>query len=152
LYRYFALSFSAPTASDLVQECLIRVVSKYESGGYDSARGSLRALAFGIAHYVRLEALRARHAEVELAGWEGEAPSGEEAYARAEERARLRRAITDLSEGERQVVSLYLDRDLKLEEIARILSIPLGTVKSHLHRAKENLRKVLNETEGAKNG
>jgi DNA-directed RNA polymerase specialized sigma24 family protein len=63
LYRYFCAQFAGVEASDLVQDTLIRLLRKVDQGEYDPARGSLRMYAFGIAHYVRLEAVKSRREE-----------------------------------------------------------------------------------------
>ncbi|WP_223870027.1 sigma factor-like helix-turn-helix DNA-binding protein [Paenibacillus sabuli] len=39
----------------------------------------------------------------------------------------------------REVLTLHLRHDLRVEEIASLLRIPAGTVKSRLHRARQNL-------------
>lgn len=66
------------------------------------------------------------------------APEPEEAG-----RARLREAVSGLPEGQREVLMLRFADDLSLDEIARALSIPLGTVKSRLHNALSSLRSRL---------
>ncbi len=58
LYRFFLVSFPAHLASDLVQETLIRLVQKHRNGDFDSSKGAIKSYAFGIARYVRLEALK----------------------------------------------------------------------------------------------
>jgi RNA polymerase sigma-70 factor (ECF subfamily) len=55
----------------------------------------------------------------------------------------LERALTQLEESQRQVVALRFYADLSLEEIAEVTGIPLGTVKSRLHRALAKLRERL---------
>lgn len=55
----------------------------------------------------------------------------------------LRDALTVLSPIQRQMVALAFYRDLSHQEIADQTGLPLGTVKSHLKRAQEHLRKTL---------
>ena len=62
---------------------------------------------------------------------------------RNDEAQRLRAAIDDLPEKYRTVVTLYHLQGKQYEEIASVLNLPLGTVKTHLFRAKEQLRKAL---------
>ena len=70
--------------------------------------------------------------------------AGPEALAeRNDEALRLRAAIDALPEKYRTVVTLYHLQGKQYEEIATVLNLPLGTVKTHLFRAKEQLRKAL---------
>lgn len=52
----------------------------------------------------------------------------------------IQRAISDLPAEQRQVVTLRFYQDLPLEMIASTLQLPLGTVKSRLHRGLARLR------------
>jgi len=70
--------------------------------------------------------------------------------ATAEEQERLQsllQAIDALPSRHRVVVVLYYLEGLSLGEIAYVLGIPEGTVKSRLHYARESLRKVILERE-----
>lgn len=62
---------------------------------------------------------------------------------RHDEARRLRAAIDALPEKYRAVITLYHLQGKQYEEIATVLNLPLGTVKTHLFRAKEQLRKAL---------
>jgi RNA polymerase sigma-70 factor (ECF subfamily) len=55
-------------------------------------------------------------------------------------RRNVRKAINDLSIDQRVVVVLYYLNALNLQDIAEILDLPIGTVKSRLFYARENLR------------
>jgi RNA polymerase sigma-70 factor (ECF subfamily) len=56
---------------------------------------------------------------------------------------RLRAAVTELREKERMIVILRYQEEMELHEIAELLSMPLNTVKSTLHRSLETLRGML---------
>jgi len=60
------------------------------------------------------------------------------------EAEQLHQAILKLPVQQRVVVVMYYINDLSLQEIAEILEIPIGTVKSRLHYGRQSLRKVLN--------
>ena len=62
---------------------------------------------------------------------------------RAEERRQVQRAVYDLPEKYRVVVLLYYMEELPLAQIASVLHIPSGTVKSRLHQARKLLRQQL---------
>ena len=72
------------------------------------------------------------------AGPEQQAIAGDEAR-------RLRAAIAQLPEKYRSVITLYHLQGSQYDEIAQVLEIPIGTVKTHLFRAKEQLRRMLNQ-------
>jgi len=70
--------------------------------------------------------------------------------ATAEERERrqnLQQAIDALPPGHRIVVVLYYLEGLSLKEIAYVMDIPEGTVKSRLYYARKSLRKIILERE-----
>jgi RNA polymerase sigma-70 factor, ECF subfamily len=65
------------------------------------------------------------------------------ALQKSEEERRIQKALNQLSP-EHKVVLVYKDiDDLKYEEIADILGVPVGTVRSRLHRARLELRELL---------
>jgi len=61
----------------------------------------------------------------------------------AEDAAQLRAAVEALPEKYRVVITLFHLQGKQYEEIAAVLGLPLGTVKTHLFRAKELLRAAL---------
>ncbi len=100
---------------------------------------------FAIAYHACCDRLnrRKRYSNEELperadasAGPEHQAIAGDDAR-------RLRAAIDALPEKYRTVITLYHLQGKQYEEIARVLELPMGTVKTHLFRAKEHLRKLL---------
>ncbi len=71
------------------------------------------------------------------------AASPDESLARDEEQRRLLAAVAGLPQLQREVVVLRLSTDLKFEEIAELLRIPLGTALSRMNAALRRLRKQL---------
>ena len=71
----------------------------------------------------------------------GAAPDDE--ARRAEERARITRALAALPEHHRTIIMLSDLEGLSYREIAEVLGIPMGTVMSRLHHARKRLRDVL---------
>lgn len=72
-------------------------------------------------------------------------PGPAEQTEREDEAERLRRTIDALPDKYRAVITLYHLQGKQYDEIATILGVPMGTVKTHLFRAKELLRRRLNE-------
>jgi RNA polymerase sigma-70 factor (ECF subfamily) len=100
---------------------------------------------FSIAYHACCDRLARgkRQSRAELPETADPAP-GPEAVAELNDRSRaLRAAIEALPEKYRTVITLYHLQGKQYEEIARVLELPMGTVKTHLFRAKELLRKAL---------
>ncbi len=72
-----------------------------------------------------------------------DAPADTSAFRRVADRDELERGFRRLTVDQRAVIVLRYWRDLRQEEIAETLEIPLGTVKSRLHHATAALRAAL---------
>ena len=57
----------------------------------------------------------------------------------------LAQCIERLPEAQRQVITLFYLQEKRVDEVARMLDLPEGTVKSHLHRARLALAAMLKE-------
>ena len=68
-----------------------------------------------------------------------------------EEQMDLQNAIQKLTEKQRSVVMLFYYNDFSVEEIAQILKIPIGTVKSRLNKARNYLYEILSKEGRGKN-
>jgi len=60
----------------------------------------------------------------------------------------IENALLKLSKKDREIIVLYYMEGFSYKEISALLRIPIGTVKSRLNRAKENLRKILGDRNG----
>ena len=67
-------------------------------------------------------------------------------FADFELRDRLEKAIAQLPEQYRFLIAAHHLRGVQYEALAEALNVPLGTVKTHLHRAKRRLRELLTES------
>ncbi len=73
------------------------------------------------------------------------APSAETEYFKQQQKIQLRLAIQQLPRAQADALTLYYLREYDYREVAEIMKLPMGTVKSHLHRAKNNLKRILSE-------
>jgi RNA polymerase sigma-70 factor (ECF subfamily) len=97
---------------------------------------------FAICYHAAIDRLnrRKRFTDDEMPDRADAAP-GPEAVALMKAEAReLQAAVDALPQKYRTVITLYHLQGKQYEEIAKVLGLPLGTVKTHLHRAKEMLR------------
>jgi RNA polymerase sigma-70 factor, ECF subfamily len=83
---------------------------------------------------------RAETAAVEMADEVDE--SGDDAFD-ADDAAMVHAALDELSESHREVLVLFFIEEFSTAEIAAVVAIPEGTVKSRLHHAKKALRTIL---------
>lgn len=148
IHRYVSRRLGTQLADDITGETFLIAFRKRE--GYDPAHSLARPWLYGIA--TTLVARHRRNEERYLRALKrtGADPLPEpmaEAVARrvtagAQERA-LAGALARLSRGDRDVLLLVAWADLSYEETAQTLDIPLGTVRSRLHRARRRLREAL---------
>jgi RNA polymerase sigma-70 factor (ECF subfamily) len=69
--------------------------------------------------------------------------AADEAFGDLELRDRLEKAIAQLPEAQRLLIAAHYLDGVQYEALAEAMDIPLGTVKTHLHRAKKRLRELL---------
>lgn len=130
-------------ADDLAQEVFLRA---YRGLCGFEGRARFSTWLYRIAYNVYLNhRTRVRELAALPEGFEFGAMAPETALspARSDLRRDLDAAIAALPERYRAVVMLYYLEDVSYPEIAEILDLPLGTVKTHLHRAKRILREHL---------
>jgi RNA polymerase sigma-70 factor (ECF subfamily) len=143
LRRYTrALTRDPARADDLVQSCLARAIAKehlWEPGT------DLRAWLFTILHNQNVNEIRRSAREGVVMAVEDVAPVLTVAP-RAGASLQLRdleRAIRLLPEEQRQVILLVGLEGMRYEEVAAVLDIPIGTVRSRLSRGREMLRRLM---------
>ena len=90
-------------------------------------------------------ARRKRFGGEELPDRADPAAGPQEQAEQADDARRLRAAIDALPEKYRTVITLFHLQHKQYEEIAQVLDLPMGTVKTHLFRAKDLLRKALED-------
>lgn len=117
-------------------------------GTFDRERESARPWLYGIASKLvakhhRSEARRLRATARLAARPEPGGDPSEPAVTALDARAiwpRVAEAVSELPEAERAVLLLYAWEELSYDEIADVLEVPVGTVRSRLHRARGRLR------------
>ena len=147
VYR-FAWRMAPGAADDIAQEVFLRLLRGQVQ--FDEARGSLRGLLLGVARNLALQHLRSN------ARWESideeqfvasqlfevrlKADTTSDSFEIGEFVGRAVRALPPL---QRDVFILAEYEELSLDEIARAVDANVGAVKARLHRARENLRRML---------
>jgi len=137
-------------AEELAQEAFVRAFARL--GTFDQER-RFSSWFFQILHNVSVDYLRRRRVEtVSLdalltAGYAGPSDNPSSSPESEAERAELAEALTNalgrLRHDFREAVVLKYHQGLSVDEIAGILGVPEGTVKTYLHRARKELATIL---------
>jgi RNA polymerase sigma factor (sigma-70 family) len=149
VYRYLVRRIGVTTADDLLAQTFL--VAFERRAAYDRTRPDARPWLFGIATN-----LLRRHQREEVRQYRAWARTGvdpvvaeshadrvaEQVDARAAS-TELAAALSGLKPADRDVLLLFAWGDLAYEEIAGALDIPVGTVRSRLHRARRTVRAAL---------
>jgi RNA polymerase sigma-70 factor, ECF subfamily len=152
LRRYArALTRNTSKADDLVQSSLVRALEKQHLWQPGS---NLRAWLFTILHNQHVNDVRHSLRQGSLGPVEDAEPvwrvePGVDASLQLRD---LQRGINTLSYEQREVLLLVGLEGMRYEQVATILGIPVGTVRSRLSRARTTLRLLMDGAESANNG
>jgi len=153
LCRFVAQLIGARDSEDLAQEVFLRA---YQALPRFRGEATFRTWLYRIARNRCFTELRRRGRQGEwfsltedvtetLLLPESSGPELAEEIARADLSARVREAMAVLPAPYRGVLTLFYLDELRYEEIAVVLDVPVGTVKTWIHRARLRLRDVLIE-------
>lgn len=143
VYRFaWRMCGSGTVAEDITQDVFVSLLRQPQR--FDPGRGSMRAFLLGIARNIALKRWR------DESRWEELADTEFAVMDTAVERIEAREigeivgdAVRSLPLLQREVLILAEYEEMSLEEIAAAVESQTGTVKSRLHRARENLKRIL---------
>ena len=143
LRRYARLlTGDATRADDLVQDTLERACVKWSLWKPGSA---LRSWLLALMHNLYVNQLRDWRHDDNHAALEDAPEPAHEPLSLAAERMELLQALAALPPPMREVLLLVTVEEYTYAEAATILDVPLGTVMSRLHRARERLRELMTD-------
>ncbi len=138
---------SPAAAEELAQETLLRVWRRAAS--FDPAVAAASTWIFVIARNLRIDRLRGERSadafDPDPSDQPDSPPTGEALAILNERRSRVRGALAALSAEQARIIELFYFEELPHSEIARILDLPLGTVKSRVRLAIQRLRAELED-------
>jgi RNA polymerase sigma-70 factor (ECF subfamily) len=133
-------------AEEIVQDTMLAV---WRGAGSFRGESSVRSWVIAIARRQTRDRLRSRRLRVVddafLADQPGSGPGPEVTALDRAELAEVKGAIRELAAAHREVLGLAFGSGLSLPEVAGVLEIPVGTVKSRLTAARTALNRILNE-------
>jgi len=154
LYRLaWRLTGQKAEAEDLFQELLLKAYGKLDAlVNIDEPGSWLSRIMYNLFIDERRRFARRRMHTVEEGEMAGDGIAGLPGtdnpvrdHERLERMKSLDAALARLSEEHRLIVMLHDTEGYKLTEIQDLIGIPVGTVKSRLHRARNRLREILTE-------
>jgi RNA polymerase sigma-70 factor (ECF subfamily) len=152
LYRFARrMTGSAEAAEDIAHDAFLALWRS--DAAYDPARGTLRSFLLGVARNLALQRLRRERPQDPLD--EDAFVAGPIDIAGMERAEIVARAVGALPPLQREALILAEYEDFSAEEIGRATNAEIAAVKSRLHRARENLRRMLApllETRGTVHG
>ncbi|OGF65923.1 MAG: hypothetical protein A2Y62_19090, partial [Candidatus Fischerbacteria bacterium RBG_13_37_8] len=131
---------------DIAQEVFIRV---YKGLPYFKHQSKFTTWLYRIVHNVAISEIRKNRPQLASAETLEKLPTTvrqdnpSEALTEKQVKEKLGKALDDLPENYRMVLLLYYMEGVSYTEISRILDLPIGTVKTYLHRGKKMLRQSL---------
>jgi RNA polymerase sigma-70 factor (ECF subfamily) len=151
LYRFARRMFGSPSeAEDIVQDAFLELWRN--ASRFNPNRGSLRSFLIGVTRNLIRRRLRSNRPNDELDDSTLCSPIDLAGLERAE---MIARAVAALPPQQRETLILAEYEEMSLEEIGCATHANLPAVKSRLHRARENLRRMLApllETKGMADG
>jgi RNA polymerase sigma-70 factor (ECF subfamily) len=126
-------------ADDLAQEVFLKV---HRGLPYFRGEARLATWIYRIVANVCVQA-RAKRRELTPAGDLPDRGAADASFSDLELRDRLEKAIAQLPDQYRLLIAAHYLQGVQYEALAESLNIPLGTVKTHLYRAKRQLRELL---------
>ncbi|PWQ93087.1 RNA polymerase sigma factor [Leucothrix arctica] len=150
LFAYLGrMGLPAAMTEEVAQETFIRAWQSREQ--FDPTRSSISTWLFTIARRLAINELSRASYRYEQTSDNNESTytddtsiSSEQTLQLAEQQKLLQQAIQTLDANDRSLLALAYLKDLELSIIAEIEGIPVGTVKSRLHRIRQQLKRTLN--------
>jgi RNA polymerase sigma-70 factor (ECF subfamily) len=148
IHHYAARRLGASAADDLVAETFLAAFRRRSS--YDTSRSQARPWLYGIATTLIARQRRSEQRLYRALARTGVDPLPEpiadqvvRRVAAEGQQRRLAAALAGLSPADREVLLLLAWGGLSYEEIAEAVAVPVGTVRSRLHRARRKVREAL---------
>ena len=140
VYRFaYRMTGDESAAEDIVQDCFTALWRKPEA--FDAGRGSLRAFLLGIARNLALKHWRGRRPQEEVDDETSLCPPFD--MTALERSDAVKKAVLLLPLLQREALILAEYEEMSLEDISKTTGAELAAVKSRLHRARQNLRRML---------
>lgn len=134
----FSIVGNSSRAEEVTQDAFLKIWQAM--AGYDG-RASLSTWIYTIAKNTSISHLRSEFYRKTLSLEESPEP-----FAATEpvlSRIEIERLLANLPDEQREVIVLFYLQERSIEDVAKMLDLPEGTVKSHLHRARKAMAAMM---------
>lgn len=144
---YLSLGLDKPTAEDLSQDVFIKMVENYSE--LQESKKNIRSLMYEVARNIRNDHFRKLYRIPKLQSIESVENILEDqsrvdvTVIKNTEVEEVQNKFQQLAPLKQKILELKYKHEFSYEEIAEIMNIELGTVKSQIFRAKEELKNLL---------
>ena len=146
---YLSLGLDKPTAEDLSQDVFIKMVENYSE--LQESKKNIRSLMYEVARNIRNDHFRKLYKIPKLQSLESvenildDQSRVDITVLKNTEVEEVQNKIQQLAPMKQKILELKYKHEFSYEEIAEIMNIELGTVKSQIFRAKEELKNLFIE-------
>jgi RNA polymerase sigma factor (sigma-70 family) len=144
---YLSLGLDKPTSEDLSQDVFLKMVENYSE--LQESKKNIRSLMYEVARNIRNDHFRKLYRIPKLQSIESVENTLEDqsrvdiTVIKNTEAEEVQNKIQQLAPLKQKILELKYKHEFSYEEIAEIMNIELGTVKSQIFRAKEELKNLL---------
>ena len=146
---YLSLGLDKPTAEDLSQDVFLKMVENYSE--LQESKKNIRSLMYEVARNIRNDHFRKLYRIPKLQSIESvenildDQSRVDVTVIKNIEVEEVQNKIQQLAPFKQNILELKYKHEFSYEEIAEVMNIELGTVKSQIFRAKEELKNLLVE-------
>jgi RNA polymerase sigma factor (sigma-70 family) len=133
-------NFDQELARDVLQTVYLKI---YDAKATYNKKSALKTWLFSVVKFTAVDFLRKNHLQMEQLNSTHYQIAEPQSTTQTDNQGLFKNILQSLSGQQREVLTLAFYHGFTLEEIASLLELSIGTVRTHYERGKENFKKVL---------
>ncbi|WP_421796314.1 RNA polymerase sigma factor [Haliscomenobacter sp.] len=140
LWSLCCCHYDKEMAKDVLQTVYLKI---YEGKALFNEKSKLKTWLFSIIRFTSIDFIRKYGGVVETLNDAHHQIPGPEGHVDSDHEQLFRNLLSSLSGQQREVLTLVFYHDLTLVEVASLMDLSIGSVRTHYQRGKENFKKLL---------
>jgi RNA polymerase sigma factor (sigma-70 family) len=140
LWSLSCCNFDQELARDVLQTVYLKI---YDAKATYNKKSALKTWLFSVIKFTAVDFLRKNHLQMEQLNSTHYQIAEPQSTTQTDNQGLFKNILQSLSGQQREVLTLAFYHGFTLEEIASLLELSIGTVRTHYERGKENFKKVL---------